>query len=133
MTQGIALRWLAASAETATANDFDKHMDLISRRVNLSGMPGHDNIGYDQWAAQCEHEFSNHEIASVHYEGLRMLVSTPRRVMFKTWETVEATDGEVNAHGIEVLLEMEDDGKWRLLQERVLDDEEARHDGLIPL
>ena len=61
-----------------------------------------------------------------------MLASTAERVMFKTWETIEASDGTVNAHGIEVLLEMEEDGKWRLLQQRVLPDEESQHDGLMP-
>ena len=133
MSQGIALRWLTASAETATANDFNKHMDLISRRVSVTGVPGFEKIGYEQWAAQCEHEFANHEVHAVHYEGLKVLVGTSNRVMFKTWETVEAADGEVNSHGIEALLEMEEDGKWRLLQQRVLSDEESRHDGLIPL
>lgn len=132
MSQGIALRWLTASAETATANDFNKHMDLISKKVSVTGVPGFEHIGYDEWAAQCQHEFTGHEVQSVHYDGLKMLASTTERVMFKTWETIEASDGTINAHGIEVLLEMEKDGKWRLLQQRVLPEEESQHDGLIP-
>jgi ketosteroid isomerase-like protein len=51
--------------------------------------------------------------------------------MFKTFETVEATDGTINAQGIEILLEKEDDGQWRLVQERILPADEAKHDGLV--
>jgi hypothetical protein len=53
MSQGSALRWLAASAETATANNFDKHMDLISKKVSLTGVPGFEHLGFDEWAAHC--------------------------------------------------------------------------------
>ena len=43
----------------------------------------------------------------------------------------EANDGTVNAQGIEVLLEKESDGKWRLIQERILSVAESRHDGIL--
>ena len=85
MSQGIALRWLTASAETASANNFDKRMDLISKKVSVTGVPGFECIGYDEWAAQCQQEFAGHEVQS-HYDGLKMLASTTERVMFKTWE-----------------------------------------------
>ena len=52
--------------------------------------------------------------------------------MFKTFETVEGTDGTVNAQGIELLLEKEAGEKWRLLQERILPADEARHNNLLP-
>lgn len=52
--------------------------------------------------------------------------------MFKTYETVEATDGTLSAHGIEVLLEQEEDGKWRVVQERILPPDEVAHDRLLP-
>ena len=116
MSQGIALRRLYASAETATANNFDKHMDLISKKVSVTGVPGFEHIGYDAWTAQCQHEFAGHEVQSVHYDGLKMLASTAERVMFKTWETVEASDGTVNAHGIRGAAGDGGGGKWRLLQ-----------------
>jgi ketosteroid isomerase-like protein len=51
--------------------------------------------------------------------------------MFKTFETVEGSDGTINAQGIEVLLEQEDDGQWRLVHERVLPADEAEHDRLL--
>ncbi|MEJ2322774.1 MAG: hypothetical protein P8Z31_10730, partial [Gammaproteobacteria bacterium] len=47
-------------------------------------------------------------------QGLDAGAATAERVMLKTRETVEGTDGTANAQGIEVLLAREDDGKWRL-------------------
>ena len=37
--------------------------------------------------------------------------------MFKPRESVEGADGTLNSHGIGVLLQREDDGQWRVLQE----------------
>jgi hypothetical protein len=51
--------------------------------------------------------------------------------MFKTVESILANDGTHKAHGVEILLEIEADGVWRAKQERVLSDDESRHDGLI--
>ena len=50
--------------------------------------------------------------------------------MFKTYETV--ADGTMNSQGVEMLLEKENDNKWRLVQERVLPDDESAHDNLVP-
>ena len=132
MSEAIAKQWLSDAATTATKNDFTAHMNLISKRVSLTGVPGFENIDYDAWSAQCQHEFENKELKSVRYEGLKLAACTDARVMFKTFETVEATDGTVNAQGIEVLLEKEDDGVWRLVQERVLPDDETAFHKLMP-
>lgn len=131
MSQEIAQRWLDDTAKTANSNDLTAHMNLISKRVSLTGVPGFDTIGYDDWFAQCEHEFSNKLLKSVTYKGLKLIVDTDTRIMFKTYETVVGVDNETNAQGIEVLIEQEEDGFWRLTQERVLSAEESVHDKLI--
>lgn len=131
MSQEIAQQWLDDTAKTANANDLTAHMNLISKRVSLTGVPGFDNIGYEEWFAQCEHEFSNKLLKSVSYKGLKMIVDTDKRIMFKTYETVVGAENETNAQGIEVLIEHEEDGVWRLTQERVLSAEESVHDKLI--
>ena len=126
----VAREWLAASAHTANAKDYAAHMDLISRKVQVFGVPGIEVIGYDDWAKQCRHEFETGVLKNVSYDGMKVQVMTPGRVMFKTVETVEANDGTVQAHGVEIILEKETDGKWRVVQERILSREEAEHDGL---
>jgi ketosteroid isomerase-like protein len=50
---------------------------------------------------------------------------TPGEVLFKTTESVEGTDGSLNRHGLEVLIRKEADGKWRVLQERIVAVDEA--------
>lgn len=133
MPENIAKQWLKASAETANAHDYDAHMNLISKNVSLSGVPGFDEIRYDDWAAQCKHEFENKLLKRVTYDGLKMVIDSPKQIMFRTFETVEGSDGTVNAQGIEMLIETEEDGQWRLVQERVLAPEETAYHKLKPL
>jgi len=130
MSQEIAQQWLDDTVKTANANDLAAHMNLISKRVSLTGVPGFDNIGYDDWFAQCEHEFTNKLLKSVAYKGLKLIVDTDIRIMFKTYETVIGADDEIIAQGIEALIEKEQDGVWRLTQERVLSAQESAHDQL---
>ncbi|MBD3670227.1 MAG: hypothetical protein HUJ29_05580 [Gammaproteobacteria bacterium] len=131
MSETIARQWLEASARTATDKQFTEHMDLISKRVSVTGVEGFDSIDYDAWYRVSEKEFAEGILKSVRYDGLKMLDSSESQVRFKTFEVVEASDATINAHGIEVMLEREADGKWRLLEERVLTEDEARQDGLV--
>jgi ketosteroid isomerase-like protein len=119
---------LEALALTANAGAFISHMELISREVSVYGVPGFDVIGYEDWARQCQHEFDEGLLKRVSYEGLRMVTATPGNVLFKTTETVEGTDGTVNRQGLEVLIRKEADGKWRVLQERILAEDEMDFD-----
>ncbi len=131
MSEAIVKQWLENAVTTATKKDHVAHMSFISKKVSLQGVPGYENIGYNDWAAQTLHEFENNIIKSVHYKKLKLVTTTSTHIMFKTFETVEANDGTINAQGIEILLEKESDGEWRMVQERILPEDEARHDGLI--
>ncbi len=126
----IAKNWMRNIADTAANHEFDQHMDLISRKVNITGIPDFENIGYDDWATQCKHEFENNIIKSISYQGLKLQAHTDTRIMFKTYEAVEATDGTISAQGVEVLLENEQ-GTWRVVQERILPIDEVKHDKLL--
>ncbi len=129
MNSKVAKEWLEALVRTANEKDYDAHMDLISKRVQVFGVPGYEMIDYNAWAAQCKHEFENNLLKRVSYEGMKVRVMTPGRVMFKTKETVEGSDGMTNINPIEILLEREDDGKWRVVQERIISQEEYEHEG----
>ncbi|NOX09186.1 MAG: hypothetical protein GXP22_06830 [Gammaproteobacteria bacterium] len=131
MSEEIVKKWLNDVVKTAANRDHAAHVDLISQRVSLTGVPGFDAIGFQQWSEQCKHEFDNQLLKSVRYEGLKMVADTTSRIMFKTYEIVEGVDGTVNAQGVEVLLEKEDDDQWRVVQERILDEGETRHAGLM--
>jgi ketosteroid isomerase-like protein len=119
---------LEAMALTANSGAYAAHMDLISKDVSVYGVPGFDVIGYHDWAHQCKYEFDEGLLKRVSYEGLRVVTMTPGNVMFKTTETVEGTDGTINRHGLVILIRKEADGKWRVLQELILADDEMKSD-----
>ncbi len=67
----VAREWPKASARTANEKDFAAHMNLISRRVQVFGVPGMEVIGYDDWAKQCRHEFATGVLKNVAYTGMK--------------------------------------------------------------
>jgi len=123
-----AQEFLDQMAATANALNLDEHMNLISKDVSVFGVPRFEVIGFDDWSNQCQHEFENRLLKQVSYQGLNILAQTPERIMFKSVETVEGSDGMVNTSGIEFIIQKEDDGQWRVHQERVLPDEELEND-----
>lgn len=133
MSVAIIQQWLDEVSRTAAKRDLAGHLKLLSKRVQLTGVPGFDQIGYDDWARQYRHEFNHGLIDSVVYQRLKLRAATAVRLMFKTCEPVTAIDGSQNRQGIEVLIEKEADGVWRAVLERILPKDEARHDGLLPV
>ncbi len=127
----IAQDWLDASALTATNKDFDAHFNLISKKVRVTGVPGYDSISYDDWARQSKQEFKDNVLKSVSYKGLLMSANNEKQIMFKTLESIFANDGSDRSHGVEILIEKEEDDVWRVIQERVMTHDEASHHGLI--
>jgi hypothetical protein len=123
-----AKNMLEAMALTANAGTYASHMDLISKDVTVYGVPGFEVINYHDWARQCKHEFEEGLLKRVSYEGLRVVTMAPGSVLFKTTETVEGTDGTINRHDLEILIRKEADGKWRVLQERILAEDEMESD-----
>lgn len=123
-----AQQFLDDMARTANALDLAAHMNLISKEVSVFGVPGFDVIGYQDWYNQCEHEFGNRLLKRVSYQGLNVLAEMPSRIMFKSIETVEGTDGAVNISGIEFIIQKEADGVWRVSQERILPEDELEND-----
>ena len=129
--EAIAQKWMDASALTASNNDFDAHFNLISKKVRVTGVPGFESISYDDWARAAEKDFKEGILQGVSYEGLKMNAHNDTQVMFKTLETIFVNDGSKKTQGVEILLELEEDGIWRVIQERVMTGDEIRHVGLI--
>jgi len=129
--QKIAQKWLDASALTATNKDFEAHFNLISKKVRVTGVPGFESISYDDWARASEKDFKEGALDSVSYEGLKMSAHNDNQIMFKTLETINVNDGSKKTQGVEVLIELEQDGVWRVIQERVMTGDEIRHVGLM--
>lgn len=127
----IAQEWMDASAKTAKDGDFDAHFELISKKVRVTGVPGFDSISYDDWARAAEKDFKEGTLESVSYDGLKMTANNETQIMFKTLETIHVNDGSIKTQGVEILIEKEEDGVWRVIQERVMTGDEIRHVGLM--
>ena len=127
----IAREWMDASALTATKRDFDGHFSLISKKVRVTGMPGFESISYDDWARASKKDFEDKVLESVSYEGLKMSAHNDKQIMFKTLESIQVNDGTKKTHGVEILLQLEEDAVWRVIQERIMTSDEIRHVGLI--
>lgn len=112
--------FLEQMADTANRLDFEAHMNLISKDVSVFGLPGIQVVKYDGWHDQCEYEFENKVLKRVSYEGMHILSESQECISFRSVETVEGTDGNVNTNFIEFVINKEEDGQWRVTQERVL-------------
>ena len=123
--QQIAEKWLTEAAESAGKKDLKVHMGMISKRVSVQGVPGFDNIDYEIWYKQCKYQFENAMIKSVAYKGFNLISATETQIIFTVFEMVMGTDGTLNEQIVEMSLEKEEDDLWRLVQERVLIENDA--------
>ncbi len=128
--QNIINHWIDACSRTIQNYDHVAHMNLISEDVQVFGVPGFEVIGYQDWYAQSEHEFSQRLILDAQYEGMKIRQENESRIMFATMESITAADKSVNKQAIEVVLAKEIDGEWRVIQERLLSTDEAKHWGI---
>ena len=118
--QEIIKTFLSDMAETASQHNFEKHMDLISKEVEVFGVPGFETISYDDWFRQCENEFKEKLIKEVSYENINIIDSNESVIMFKTIEHIETKDKKKNTTNVVIAITRENDGKWRVTQERIL-------------
>ena len=112
--------FLDAMAETANNFNFEAHMNLISKDVNVLGFPGFDVINYNDWYNQSKKEFEDRVLKRVTYQGLYVVAENEERAMFQSVETVESTDGKENISVIEFTIQKEDDEQWRVVKEEIL-------------
>lgn len=112
--------FLLRFAKSAVEGDHEAHMEMISKKVMVHGVPGFETIDYNSWSQQCAHEFPQFLIRSIDYVGIDIKLETETLLCLETHETVEARDGTVNRNQLEIFIEREEDGKWRIVQERIL-------------
>ena len=125
LAEEIAEKWLTGAGESAAQKDLKGHMGMISKRVRVLGVPGFDNIDYDTWYKQCRHQFEMSMIKSIAYKGFNFISATETQIMFTVLEVVMGTDGRLNEQIVEMSLEKEEGDIWRLVQERVLIENDA--------
>lgn len=115
MSIEIAHRWLKERARSTNERDHDAYLELISKHFQAFIPNQRKSIGYTDWVRNYLYELRTQtDYAVVSYGATRLKANLPGRVMF---ETVEANRESLRK--IEVIIQQEEDGKWRALQEKV--------------
>jgi len=115
----LVRNWLDKLARTATTGNIDAHLDLISEHVNILDTEKQQNLDYADWAEYCRQRYLADQPILVKYRDVQIKTMTPARVKFIATETVEQPD-KVNQRGTEFIIQREDDGMWRAVQERLI-------------
>ena len=120
MNTVLVEEWLNRLALTLNKGAIDEHLELISENVSILTGPGKQNLNYQDRIEYCRQRLESKMPARVSYQQMRIKTMTPARVKFIAMETVERDDGETRAQGKEFIIQREEDGQWRAVQERYL-------------
>ncbi len=121
MSQELILNWLGRLSDSVVRRDLEAHMALVSRKVRVYGIPGQEVVDYDGWRRRRENEFRHDRLASLAYANIRLKTVSLRRLGFEVDEIMTATEGPVLHLRKTILLEEEEDGQWRVVEETVHD------------
>lgn len=129
----IAEAWALACCETLEKRDIDAHMNLISRQVKLFGLADFEFVDYNFWLNQVQQQFASGMITSLRYYLNSIKVDSETQISFTAMEYMTDKDGEEHENPLLVVLGKEADGVWRVIEEKILDKEEAKTAGLSML
>ncbi|VAW95799.1 hypothetical protein MNBD_GAMMA21-1550 [hydrothermal vent metagenome] len=111
--------WCIDLSRSIQQQDIDKHMQLVSQRVQVYGMPTKDTINFRQWKSRRKNEFINDTLLAINFKEVRLISSTPKRLRFNTQETMLGKDGKMVLLDKNITLELEEDETWRVIEEKV--------------
>lgn len=119
MSQELILNWLDRMSESVKQRDLDAHMELVSKKVLVYGIPNRETLGYNDWKQRRRNEFTRQRLASLTYSNLNIKTITLRRLGFEVTEIMQATTGQRVQLEKEILLEQEADNAWRVVEETI--------------
>jgi hypothetical protein len=103
------------------SQDLERHMALVSRHVQVYGVPGHSSLNYEQWLARRRNELHNKLLAGLSYKLVNIKNQGLRRIAFRVEETMTARNGKAVWLMKDIILELEQDEKWRVVEEKIRD------------
>lgn len=113
--------WCMGMSDSVKQADLEMHMSHVSKRVKVYGVPGKEVIEYRDWEARRKFEFDTGATLALNFQRIRLISSTQRRIRFATTETTVAKDGKILVLNKNIILEREDDGVWRVVEENITD------------
>lgn len=129
----IAKAWALACCETLEKRDLEGHMNLISRKVQVFGLSGLEVVDYNFWLKQLQEQFAAGLVTSLSYYLNSIKAESDSLIKFTAMEYLTDNTGEKHENPLLVVLAKEEDGIWRLIEEKILDKNEAQAAGLINL
>ena len=112
-------KWLSNITETVKAKDLNRHMDLVSENVAVYGMPSGKTLNYADWQNRRQSEFKRGLIKGLAYNNLKIKTFGLRRLIFDIEEIMDGTNGDLAIINKQVVLEEEQDNKWRVVEETI--------------
>ncbi len=123
--------WAMASCETLERLDVEAHMDLISKDVKVYGLADKEYVDYNFWREQVKEQFSQGMVKSVRYYLHAVRADSDSLILFTAIEYLTDATGKEHESPLEVALAKEEDGVWRVIQEKVLTEDQAQTAGLL--
>lgn len=114
-------KWLTNITTTTNTKDLEAHMDLVSENVAIYGMPNGKVLSYADWRSRRKNEFKRGLLKNLTYNNLKIKTIGLRRLIFDIEEIMDATNGDMAIINKQVILEQDQDNKWRVVEETVKD------------
>lgn len=115
----IAQHWLDALTFSVATWNLDAHMALVSAQVKVKGLPGIEVVDYDGWKERRQNEFSKKLLRSLSYRLHTIASQGEDRLLFTVVETMKSNQGQTITVDKAINLRREEDGRWRVVQERI--------------
>ena len=119
MSENDIRKWLSNITETVKNKDLDNHMALISENVMVYGLPNGKTLSYADWEIRRKNEFQRNLIKEIAYNNLKIKNIGLRRLIFDIDEIIDGTSGDFAFIQKQIILEEEQDNKWRVVEEKI--------------
>lgn len=118
--QAIIVDWCNHISRSITRRDLDEHMQHVSEKVRIYGVPGYNQLNFLDWEKRRRHEFKNNLIQALTYKLNRIKSSTDKRIHFHAEETMQAVTGQVIILDKEITLEFHPHLQlWQVVEENI--------------
>jgi len=115
----VIQQWLKDMSSSVQTQDLKRHMALVSKRVNVYGLPSKDSINHKQWQQRRRNEFNKQRLLGLQHGPVKVKTLGLLRIAFNVDQTLIAKEGFVYIINKDIMLEKEEDGIWRAVEETI--------------
>lgn len=108
-------------------------MNLVSKQVKVFGLADFEFVDYNFWLTQVQEQFAGGLVTAVRYYLNAVKADSDTQVSFTAMEYLTDKDGQEHENPLLVVLAKEPDGAWRVIEQKILTQQEAQDAGLTLL